>query len=270
MKGIVLCGGLGSRCGLFTRRIGNKHTIPIYNRPMIEYPLSTLSQAGITELAVVTSNHHAGDLTRLIGDGHEFGFNSVSYFVQVGEGGIAHALKLTKPFLDQDECFAMILGDNFFSMDISAAIKQYEAAPESAMVFLEQVPDPERFGIADLDDNGKIVAIVEKPKQSISNLAITGLYFLDTKCFDFIDTLKPSQRGELEIVDVLDFYRKNNDLAWTMVEGRWSDCGLPESMFNTASWIRDNQQSLIDRGRFNAYRFKNKDGSIGDYIHEIR
>ena len=113
MKGIILAGGRGLRCGLFTRRVGNKHIIPIYNRPMVEYPLSTLSQAGITELAIVTSNHHAGDLTRLIGDGYEFGFDAVSYFVQVGEGGIAHALKLTKPFLNQDECFALILGDNF-------------------------------------------------------------------------------------------------------------------------------------------------------------
>jgi glucose-1-phosphate thymidylyltransferase len=271
MKGIILCGGSGSRMGMFTRRVGNKHLIPVYNRPMIEFPLSTFSQAGVTDIAIVTSNYHAGDIAKLIGDGKEFGFDSVSYFIQVGDSpGIAHALKLTRPFLDQDECFAMILGDNFYSMDISDAIKQYHEANESAMVFLEQVPDPQRFGIAELDDDGKIVSIVEKPQYSTSNLAVTGLYFLDTKCFDFIDGLKPSARGELEITDVLEFYKNNHDLAWTMVKGYWSDMGTLPSMNKTTNWIRDNHQTLIENGRFKAYRFKNKDGSIGDYIHEIR
>lgn len=267
-KGVILAGGLGTRCGLFTRRCGNKHVIPIYNRPMIEFPLSTFSQAGITELAIVTSNNHAGDLAKLIGNGQEFGFNNVSYFVQVGEGGIADALKLVRPFTGDDK-FAVVLGDNFFEMNIQHAFDDYLGNGTGASVFLKEVDDPERFGIAALIGD-KISHIEEKPKNPKSNNAITGLYFFDHKALDFASSLSPSARGELEITDVLAYYMNRGELSWNRVEGFWSDMGQIQSMNKTANWLKENNQRLTENGRFGKYAFKLKNGSCGDYICEIQ
>jgi glucose-1-phosphate thymidylyltransferase len=267
IKGVILSGGLGTRMGMFTRRCGNKHVIPVYNRPMIEFPLSTFSQAGIKDIAIVTSNHHAGDLAKLIGDGKEFGFDSVSYFVQVGETGIAGALRLVRPFTGKDK-FAVILGDNFYEMDIEEELESYDKSLSGAKVFLKEVEDPQRFGIAELARN-MIISIEEKPKTPKSNKAITGLYLFDHQALDFADSVSPSARNELEITSVLGHYMQRGQLSWAEVKGYWSDMGQIESMDKTSRWIKDNHKALVDSGRFSQYKFKLQDGTYGDYINEI-
>jgi glucose-1-phosphate thymidylyltransferase len=267
IKGVILAGGRGTRMGMFTRRCGNKHVIPVYNRPMIEFPLSTFSQAGIKDIAIVTSNHHAGDLAKLIGDGKEFGFDSVSYFVQVGETGIAGALRLVRPFTGKDK-FVMILGDNFFEMNIQKEIESFEKIDFGARVFLKEVQDPERFGVAELARD-MIIGIEEKPKAPKSNKAITGLYLFDYQALDFADSLSPSKRNELEITGVLSHYMERGQLSWANVEGYWSDMGTIESAFKCSDFIKCSNQKMIEEGRFRNYRFNLEDGTQGDYLNDI-
>lgn len=264
MRGVLLAGGVGSRMGLFTRRVGNKHVIPVYNRPMIEYPLSSLSQAGVKELAIVTSNHHAGDICKLIGDGKEFGFDSVQYFVQIGEGGIAAALKLTEKFCNGEK-FAVILGDNFFEMDLTEPFKLFEEKWIGCSVFLKQVHDPYRFGVAEISGDS-VLSIEEKPLNPKSDLAITGLYLMDWRAFQFCKDLKPSARGELEVTDILKEYVRVGEISFSHVDGFWSDTGTPDSLLAASNWIKENESRMIVKGRFKNYRFKLGDDKCGDYI----
>lgn len=269
MRGVILAGGLGTRMGMFTRRCGNKHVMQVYNRPMIEYPMSTLSQAGVDELAIVTSNHHAGDLCKLIGNGHEFGFKSVQYFVQIGEGGIADALKLVRPFVGQEK-FIVILGDNILQADISSSLKRFETDYNTRCgIFTKEVLDPHRFGVAEFDENNKVIGIEEKPKFPKSNHAIIGVYLLDPYAFSICDELIPSDRGELEITDVLESYMQRGELGAYPIDGFWSDAGTIESCYKTSQWIKENHDKLVESGRFAKYQFRLAGGIFGDYLADL-
>src|SRR6201984_3407442 len=198
MKGFTLAGGLGSRLRPLTK-VTNKHLLPIYDKPMIYYPIETLCKAGIRDILIVTGGNNAGDFLRLLGNGAEFGLKHLNYTYQQGEGGIAAALSLAEHFADGGKV-CVILGDNLIERNIQRAAQAFRAQPRGAKILLKQVPDPQRFGVAVL--NGKRVArIIEKPKRPPSRYAVTGIYFYDAAVFDYVRPLKPSRRGELEITD---------------------------------------------------------------------
>ncbi|MCX7857559.1 MAG: sugar phosphate nucleotidyltransferase [Deltaproteobacteria bacterium] len=227
MKGVILAGGLGTRLYPLTK-ITNKHLLPVYDKPMIYYPLETLIKAGIEDIMIVTGGNYAGDFLRLLGNGKEFGLKHLNYTYQEGEGGIAHALSLAEYFAD-GEPICVILGDNIIEKNIIKAVRNFEKQKVGAKILLKEVPDPERFGVAEIE-NGKIVRIVEKPKKPKSNLAVIGIYMYDSKVFDIIRTLKPSERGELEITDVNNAYIKEGTMTYEMLEGWWTDAGTFESL----------------------------------------
>ena len=236
MKGVILAGGLGTRLYPLTHAT-NKHLLPIYDQPMVFYPIRTLVQAGITEVMVVTGGPHAGDFVHVLKNGKELGVKHLEYAFQENEGGIADALRLCEDFSD-DGSIAVILGDNTTDADISDAVNGFEAG---AMVFLRRVPDPERFGVPvfDPDDPSRIIAIEEKPAHPKSPYAVTGLYLYDARVFDYIRTIVPSRRGELEITDVNNRYIQSGELQWTELDGWWSDAGTFESLFRTnAYWAQ--------------------------------
>ncbi|MFH1244353.1 MAG: sugar phosphate nucleotidyltransferase [bacterium] len=237
MKGVILAGGKGTRLYPLTH-VTNKHLLPIYNQPMIYYPIQTLVGAGITEILIVTGDIHAGHFINVIKNGKELGLTHVGYAYQEGgSSGIADALKYAQDFAD-GEPIAVILGDNTTDADISQAVKNFDGG---AMVFLKEVPDPERFGIARLNRaNPQIIdEIIEKPAHPPSNLAVTGLYFYDSTVFDKIRTLQPSPRGELEVTDLNNAYIKEGQLKWTKLEGFWSDAGTFDSLFRAnAYWAQ--------------------------------
>ncbi|MEO0082903.1 MAG: sugar phosphate nucleotidyltransferase [candidate division WOR-3 bacterium] len=222
MKGVVLAGGLGTRLNPLTR-ITNKHLLPVYDQPMIYFPIQKLVQAGIQEIIIVTGGNSAGDFLRLLKNGKEFGLRRLHYTYQEGEGGIADALGLTEDFAE-GERIVVILGDNIFEDDLTPYIKSYEKQKEGAKILLKEVPYPERFGVAEIKDN-KIVSIVEKPKQPKSNLAVTGVYMYDQEVFSIIKKLKPSARGELEITDVNNHYLMKGKLTYDILPGWWADAG---------------------------------------------
>ena len=199
MKGVVLAGGLGTRLHPLTK-VTNKHLLPIYNKPMIYYPIETLVNAGITDILLVTGGNSAGEFLRLIGNGKEFGLQHINYTYQEGEGGIAEALGLAEHFAE-DDVITVVLGDNIIEGEIGAAVKDFERQKVGAKIFLKEVDDPQRFGVAVLDGD-KVVRIDEKPKKPESNYAVIGIYIYDNTVFDIIKTLKPSDRGELEIREV--------------------------------------------------------------------
>ena len=236
MKGIVLAGGLGTRLYPLTHAT-NKHLLPVYNQPMVFYPIRTLVQAGITEIIIVTGGPHAGDFIRVLKNGKELDVEHLEYAYQEEEGGIAQALSLCEDFADGGDT-AVILGDNTTDADISAAVQGFRGG---ATVFLRAVPDPERFGVPVFDpqDPGRIIAIEEKPAHPKSNYAVTGLYLYDYGVFDFIRGTSPSARGELEITDVNNMYIDTGQLHWTELDGFWSDAGTFESLFRTnAYWAQ--------------------------------
>ncbi len=235
MKGVVLAGGKGTRLYPLTYAT-NKHLLPVYDQPMVYYPIQTLVNAGITEVMVVTGDIHAGDFINVIKNGKDLGLTHVEYaFQEGGSVGIADALKYAESFSD-GEPIAVILGDNTTDADISGAVQHYTQAGEGAMVFLKKVIDPERFGNPVFDKNNpeKIVEIVEKPKKATSPYAVTGLYFYDAQVYDVIRTLKPSGRGELEITDVNNWYLRKNQLMWQELKGFWSDAGTFHSLFRSS------------------------------------
>ena len=234
MKGVILAGGLGRRLDPLTR-ITNKHLLPVYNKPMIFYPLMTLVEAGIRDIMIVTGGNNAGDFLRLLGNGSEFGLKHLHYTYQKGEGGIAEALSLTEHFADKEK-IVVILGDNFFEKPIKKYIERFKKQDKGARIFIKKVKDPERFGVVEIK-NGKIVSIEEKPERPKSNYVDTGLYMYDSKVFDFIKTLKPSKRGELEITDVHKKYLALGELEYDIIEGFWSDCGTFESLLETSNFI---------------------------------
>ncbi|MGC8777270.1 MAG: sugar phosphate nucleotidyltransferase [Candidatus Caldatribacteriaceae bacterium] len=226
LKGIVLAGGTGSRLYPLTR-VTNKHLLPVGRYPMIFYPVYRLKQAGITEILVVTGREHMGDVMELLGSGRDFGVE-FTYRVQDQAGGIAEALGLARNFVGNDRC-VVILGDNIFEDDISPFVEDFVAQKEGAKILLKAVPDPKRFGVAELKD-GRVVAIEEKPENPKSQYAVTGIYMYDATVFDIIRTLKPSRRGELEITDVNNAYIARGTLTYGILRGWWTDAGTPVSL----------------------------------------
>jgi glucose-1-phosphate thymidylyltransferase len=231
MKGIILARGLGSRLAPLTR-ITNKHLLPVYNKPMIYYPIETLINAGITDIMIVTGGNHAGDFLRLMGNGKDFGLKHLNYTYQEGEGGIADALSLAEYFAD-GEPVCVVLGDNIIERNIIKAVQDFKEQKKGAKIMLKEVPDPERFGVAEIMD-GRLTNIVEKPKNPRSNLAVIGIYLYDAGVFDIVKTLKPSDRGELEITDVNNAYVREGTMTWEMLDGWWTDAGTFESLLRAS------------------------------------
>lgn len=227
MKGVVLAGGLGSRLYPLTK-VTNKHLLPVYNEPMIYYPIRTLVNAGIGEILIVTGGNNAGDFLRLLENGRDFGLKHINYTYQQGEGGIAAALSLAEHFADRDK-IVVVLGDNIIEGNIKAAADKFRAQEDGARILLKEVPDPQRFGVP-VFEGDKIIRVEEKPAVPASNYAVIGIYMYDHKVFDFIRSLKPSQRGELEITDVNNFYIREGKMQWDVLQGWWSDAGTFESL----------------------------------------
>lgn len=227
MKGVVLAGGLGSRLAPLTK-VTNKHLLPVYNKPMVFYPIETLVRAGVRDVLLVTGGNSAGDFLRLLGNGKSIGLRSLQYAYQEGEGGIAHALGLAEHFADGDKV-VIILGDNIIEENIGPYVDKFCEQKEGARILLKKVEDPERFGVAEFRD-GTILGITEKPKKPKSSYAVTGVYMYDSNVFDIIKTLKPSGRGELEITDVNNAYVKRREMKFDILKGFWTDAGTFESL----------------------------------------
>jgi len=225
MKGVVLAGGLGSRLYPLTFAT-NKHLLPVYNKPMIFYPIQTLVKAGIKEILVVVGGPYAGHFVRVLKNGEELGVKHLEYAYQENDGGISDALYLAKDFSDEGSICA-ILGDNCTDADIQKQVQSFEGG---SLVFLKEVSDPERFGVPVFNIRKKIIRIEEKPKKPKSDYAVTGLYVYDKTVFDKIKKLKPSRRGELEVTDLNNLYLKEGKLNWTLLKGFWSDAGTFESL----------------------------------------
>lgn len=235
MKGIILAGGTGSRLYPLTK-VTNKHLLPVGKYPMIYYPLFKLHQCGITEIMVVTGKEHMGSVVNLLGSGYDLGVE-FTYKIQDQPGGIAQALSLAQTFVGDDRC-VVILGDNIFSADISRFVTHFAGQPSGAKVLIKEVPDPERYGVAEL--NGElIVGIEEKPKHPKSKFCVTGIYMYDAEVFEIIRTLKPSARGELEITDVNNAYIRKGTLTYDIIDGWWTDAGTFESLFRANEYARN-------------------------------
>jgi glucose-1-phosphate thymidylyltransferase len=234
MKGIILAGGLGSRLRPLTK-VTNKHLLPIYDKPMIYYPIETLCAAGIDEIMIVTGGNSAGDFLRLLGNGRDFGLHDIYYTYQEGEGGIADALKLCEHFAEGDSV-CVVLGDNIIEGAIKPYVDAFTQQNGGARLLLKEVEDPERFGVAELSGN-RIVSIEEKPKNPKSRYAVTGIYMYDARVFDYCRDLKPSARGELEITDVNNAYMAAGDLHYDILEGWWTDAGQFESLYHATQLV---------------------------------
>ncbi len=227
MKGVILAGGLGTRLYPLTK-VTNKHLLPVYDKPMIYYPIQTLINAGIDDILIVTGGNNAGDFLKLLGNGKEFGLKHINYTYQEGEGGIAEALRLAE-FFASGEKICVVLGDNIIEKNIRKAVENFRKQKEGARILLKEVPDPQRFGVAELKGD-RIARIDEKPKEPKSKYAVIGIYLFDQQVFDTIKTLKPSDRGELEITDVNNRYIEKGMMTWDILEGWWTDAGTFESL----------------------------------------
>ncbi len=236
MKGVILAGGLGKRLEPLTR-ITNKHLLPVYDRPMIYYPLQALVEAGLSEILIVTGGANAGDFLRLLGNGEEFGLKHLNYTYQRGEGGIADALSLAEHFA-AGEPIVVVLGDNLVEHSIKPHVERFAAQPGGAKILLKEVDDPWRFGVAELHGD-RIVGIEEKPRQPKSRYVVTGIYMYDAQVFRIIKTLAPSARGELEITDVNNAYIQRGQMTYDLLEGWWTDAGLPETLFRATALARE-------------------------------
>ncbi len=243
MKGVILAGGLGSRLYPLTK-VTNKHLLPVYDKPMIYYPIQTLINAGIDDILIVTGGNNAGDFLRLLGNGKEFGLRHINYTYQQGEGGIAEALGLAEFFASGD-VICVVLGDNIIEKNIRKAAEAFRKQREGAKILLKEVPDPHRFGVAELKGE-RIVGIEEKPKQPKSNYAVIGIYFYDSTVFDFIKTLKPSERGELEITDVNNRYIEQGKMTYDILEGWWTDAGTFESLLRANQLVAQTGANKLD------------------------
>ena len=244
IRGVILAGGLGSRL-LPNTRVTNKHLLPVYDQPMIYYPIQTLTQAGIKDILVVTGGQFAGDFLQLLRNGASLGIDDLRYAYQEGEGGIADALRLAEDFA-QGERICVILGDNLVEKPITPILDAYRAQPKGARIVLKEVHDPQRFGVVEFDDQKRIKRIIEKPKDPPSNLAVTGIYFFDQRAFDIIHTLKPSDRGELEITDVNNAYLEAGELEYDVMDGWWTDAGTFESLYRAATLVRSARTEIED------------------------
>ena len=233
IKGVILAGGTGSRLYPCTK-VTNKHLLPVYNKPMIYYPLKTLMDAGIRDILVVSGLDHAGDFLKLLGSGKEFGIR-LTYEIQDEAAGIAQALSLAEDFVGPDKLIA-ILGDNIFQDNIKNHASEFVSGSYGARIFLKQVPDAERFGVAEIKD-GKVIGIEEKPKKPKSNYAVTGLYMYDRRVFNIIKNLKPSKRGEYELSDVNNNYIKKEQMSYAVLKGFWKDAGTFDSLLKASELI---------------------------------
>ena len=243
VKGVILAGGLGTRLTPLTR-VTNKHLLPIYERPMIYYPIQTLVDAGVEEILIVTGGESAGDFLKLLGNGSDFGLPHLNYTYQKGHGGIAEALGLAEHFADEDD-IVVILGDNIFERGIGDAVSRFESQGGGARIFLKEVPDPHRFGVAEIDGD-RIARILEKPRDPPSSFAVTGIYMYDHQVFEIIRTLEPSGRGELEITDVNNAYIDRGAMFYEVLEGWWTDAGTFESLYRAARLVRGRDRPDAD------------------------
>ncbi len=242
MKGVVLAGGTGSRLFPLTK-VTNKHLMPIYDKPMIYYPIQTMADAGIDEIMVVTGGRNSGDFLRLLGNGKDFGLKRLNYAYQEGEGGIADALSLAEHFADGDK-ICVILGDNIIEGDIRKAADAFRQQERGAKILLKEVPDAERFGVAEFRGD-KVIGIEEKPVRPKSNYAVTGIYMYDGTVFDKVNKLVPSDRNELEITDVNNFYIHEGTMTFDFLEGWWTDAGTFESLLRAGNLVA---QSRMKQG----------------------
>jgi glucose-1-phosphate thymidylyltransferase len=236
MKGIILAGGIGSRLYPLTR-VTNKHLLPVYDKPMIFYPLQTLVDAGVRDILIVTGGQNAGDFLRLLQNGKEFGLQQLSFAYQEGEAGIADALRLAEPFVNGEK-ICVVLGDNIIEGDIRDAAEGFERQKSGARVLLKEVPDPERFGVP-VFEGERIVRIEEKPARPLSPYAVTGIYFYDGTVFDRIRKLKPSGRNEYEITDINNSYIDEGTLSHSIMQGWWTDAGTFESLWHASNMVRE-------------------------------
>jgi len=244
MKGVVLAGGLGSRLYPLTK-ITNKHLLPVFDKPMIYYPIQCLVNAGITEIMVVTGGNYAGHFLQLLRNGSDFGLKRLGYAYQEGEGGIADALKLAEEFADGDS-ICVVLGDNIIEGNIKKAADDFAAQKTGAKIMLKEVHDPERFGVASIEGDGKVTKIVEKPKDPESNLAVIGIYMYDADVFNICRELKPSDRGELEITDVNNEYLRRGSLTCEVLNGWWTDAGTFESLYRSSTLVKEAGANRMD------------------------
>jgi glucose-1-phosphate thymidylyltransferase len=242
MKGIVLAGGTGSRLFPLTK-ITNKHLLPIYDKPMIYYPIQTLVDAGISDIMVVTGGKNSGDFLRLLANGKEFGLKHIAYTYQEGEGGIAEALSLCEHFAD-GEPICVILGDNIIEKSIRAAADAFRQQGKGARIMLKEVEDAERFGVAEFSGD-HIVGIEEKPACPKSNFAVTGIYMYDETVFDKVRTCKPSHRNELEITDVNNAYIREGTMTYSFLDGWWTDAGTFESLLRAANLVKNTAEAAV-------------------------
>ncbi|HXX36335.1 MAG TPA: sugar phosphate nucleotidyltransferase [Thermodesulfobacteriota bacterium] len=236
MKGVILAGGLGTRLYPLTK-VTNKHLLPVYDKPMIYYPIQTLINAGIDDILIVTGGNNAGDFLKLLGNGKEFGLRHINYTYQEGEGGIAEALRLAE-FFSSGEKICVVLGDNIIEKNIRRAVENFRRQKEGAKILLKEVPDPQRFGVAELKGD-RIARIEEKPKKPKSEYAVIGIYLFDQEVFNIIKTLKPSDRGELEITDVNNRYIEKRLMTWDILEGWWTDAGTFESLLRANQLVAE-------------------------------
>ncbi|RLG20252.1 spore coat protein [Candidatus Micrarchaeota archaeon] len=239
MRGVILAGGMGTRLRPLTN-VTNKHLLPVYDKPMIMHPLNTLLKAGITDILIVTGKGNAGDFMKLLGSGHELGCR-LTYRLQDEEGGIAQALSLAEHFVGNHK-FVVVLGDNILADDVSEAIRSFETSDEGAVVFLKEVPDANRFGVAEIKGD-RLVGIEEKPAKPKSNLAVIGLYLYSPSVFKVIKTLKPSARGEYEITDVNNHYIKKGEMGYRILKGAWADAGTFESLYRASTIARQSKKN---------------------------
>lgn len=236
MRGVILAGGSGSRLYPLTR-VTNKHLLPVYDKPMLYYPLQTLVDAGIQDILIVTGGNNAGDFLRLLRNGRDFGLKQLSFAYQEGEGGIADALRLAEPFASGEK-ICVILGDNILENSVQKACERFDQQEEGALILLKEVPDPERFGVP-IFEGSRIVRIEEKPKVPASSHAVIGVYFYDGTVFDRIRTLRPSGRGEFEITDVNNSYLRDGKLSYEKIDGAWTDAGTFESLWRATKMVRE-------------------------------
>jgi glucose-1-phosphate thymidylyltransferase len=236
LKGIVLAGGLGTRLRPLTS-VTNKHLLPVFNQPMIYFPIQTLVNAGITDIMIVTGGNSAGDFLKLLGNGKAFGLKHLNYTYQEGEGGIAAALSLVEHFAGEDP-ICVVLGDNIIQGNIRPAVDAYREQGGGAKILLKKVTDPQRFGVPELSGR-QVLRIEEKPKQPKSEYAVIGIYMYDVAVFEIIRTLKPSGRGELEITDVNNAYISRGEMTWDELEGWWTDAGTFESLLHASNLVAE-------------------------------
>jgi glucose-1-phosphate thymidylyltransferase len=243
MKGVVLAGGTGSRLFPLTK-ITNKHLLPIYDKPMIYYPIQTLVGAGIRDILIVTGGRNAGDFLRLLANGKEFGLTHLDFTYQEGEGGIAEALALAEHFADGQK-LCVVLGDNIIEGSIREAVQAFCKQERGARILLKEVEDAERFGVAEMLD-GRITNIEEKPKRPKSNYAVTGIYMYDATVFDKVKQLEPSGRGELEITDVNNAYIREGTMSFSFLDGWWTDAGTFESLLRACNLVAGTNRTLTE------------------------